>query len=185
MGSVHSRPTWLIEDKQAYRTAVPHNAQLQWYENHVLLDTDHVIISYNASDLFSETPGSSPSRGRLSWEYLRYLYFSVVGANLCVSPTSLACGQKENKHIYYVNQRHYRHGKWDSELQSTAAGKCVQDGQYMLPSLTPLWSSCLLLVTDLERTVSPRLQYSKRLSGQNSDCFFCSILYTSQFIIVV
>jgi hypothetical protein len=30
---------------------------------------------------------------------------------------------EEKKRIYYVNQRHYRHRNWASELQSTAAGK--------------------------------------------------------------
>jgi hypothetical protein len=31
---------------------------------------------------------------------------TVAGTKLCVSPTSLACGQKEKTHVI---QRHYRH----------------------------------------------------------------------------
>jgi hypothetical protein len=30
----------------------------------------------------------------------------MVGIKPCVSPTSLACGWKENKRIYYVNQKY-------------------------------------------------------------------------------
>jgi hypothetical protein len=29
---------------------------------------------------------------------------TVAGTKLCVSPTSLACGWKENKRIFYANQ---------------------------------------------------------------------------------
>jgi hypothetical protein len=86
--------------------------------------------------------------------------FPVVGANLCVLPTSL----KENKRIYCVNQRHYRHMNWDSELQSTVAGKyCLYSVGIICfliryPS-QPIWSHCLSLLTDLECTDSPRLHY--------------------------
>jgi hypothetical protein len=31
---------------------------------------------------------------------------------------------KRNPRLYYVNQMHYRHRSWDSELQSAATGKC-------------------------------------------------------------
>jgi hypothetical protein len=36
---------------------------------------------------------------------------TVAGTKQYVSSTSLGCGQKENKRIYYVNQRHCRHRK--------------------------------------------------------------------------
>jgi hypothetical protein len=47
---------------------------------------------------------------------------------------------------------------------TTATRKCSQYRQYMLPYLLPppsplLWFSSLFLLTDLERTDSPRLQY--------------------------
>jgi hypothetical protein len=69
---------------------------------------------------------------------------------------------------YFVIQRHYRHKNWNSKLQISAAGKCcLQYGHFCFlicyPS-HPLWSSCLLFLTDVERTDSSRLLYSLLLT---------------------
>jgi hypothetical protein len=47
----------------------------------------------------------------------------VAGTNLCVSPKSLLCEYKENKHVYYVNQRHINIGTEIARPRSTVAGK--------------------------------------------------------------
>jgi hypothetical protein len=53
----------------------------------------------------------------------RLFIFTVARTKPRVSPTSLACGYKDNKRIYYLNQNTKPTKNWDSELQSTAAGK--------------------------------------------------------------
>jgi hypothetical protein len=75
---------------------------------------------------------------------------TVVVANLCVFAMSLASGQKKTKGIYSVNQIHYQHRNWDSELQSTALGNNVKNMHsvcfLICYHLSTLWSPCLLLL---------------------------------------
>lgn len=65
----------------------------------------------------------------------------------------------EYKRAYYINQRHYRQSKWDSEVRSRYCHLeiifILRKKIYILPNLlpvTPLWSLSHLLPTDLERT---------------------------------
>jgi hypothetical protein len=75
-----------------------------------------------------------------------------------------------NKRIYYVNQTHYRHGKRDGERWKIMFTAWKEIIPYLLPR-PPLWSPCHLLLTDLERTDSPRLQYS--ISTPNLNIRLC------------
>jgi hypothetical protein len=71
-------------------------------------------------------------------------------------------------------QRHYRHRKRDSELQSTTPcvdRKCFLSFLICYPSQS-LWSPCNLLLKDLERTDSSRLHYICHCSSQTVDVTF-------------
>jgi hypothetical protein len=79
---------------------------------------------------------------------------TVAGTKLRVSPTSLARGQKENKRKDITDVR--------TETASYKVLSLVNNAtsiKYMLPYLLPLCSPKLLLLTDVERTDSPRLMY--------------------------
>lgn len=83
---------------------------------------------------------------------------TVNGTKVCVSPTSAACGQKENKCVYHANQRSYRHRSWNGELQNAAAGK---QGQHTLPYLLALRTLLIPLpffnglLTDINAQIHP------------------------------